>query len=217
LRDFLLPNFDEHIFSVMLADKWRGMPNEDTIKWLQRDPVISIMPALHDMVFPESWKSGIILALEKRNILVSASDIAHPVDRMAKYGRFSLSQAEKLKVHCGPLEGEPGLQTTADVLAEVASARLVSLHSGFDRLAPEAVRSGKGCSRQNGARDEDSARITQEDQAWDQTNDLMAHLASTGQNLCAEVLDAPEVGRDYVHFSLPTLDDALVVAAAQCC
>ena len=71
---------------------------------------------------------------------------------------------------------------------------LVPLHRGFDRLAPEAVRSGKGCSRQNGARDEGSARITQEDQAWDQTNDLMAHLASTGQNLCAEVLDLITLG-----------------------
>jgi len=53
---------------------------------------------------------------------------------------------------------------------------------------PRRLGPAKAVSRQNGARDEDSARITQEDQAWDQTNDLMAHLASTGQNHCAEVL-----------------------------
>jgi len=54
---------------------------------------------------------------------------------------------------------------------------------------PRRLGPAKAVSRQNGARDEDSARITQEDQAWDQTNDLMAHLASTGQNHCAEVLE----------------------------
>jgi len=53
---------------------------------------------------------------------------------------------------------------------------------------PRRLGPAKAVSRQNGARDEDSARITQEDQAWDQTNDLMAHLTSTGQNHCAEVL-----------------------------
>jgi len=54
---------------------------------------------------------------------------------------------------------------------------------------PRRLGLAKAVSRQNGARDEDAARITQEDQAWDQTNDLMAHLASTGQNHCAEVLE----------------------------
>jgi len=106
----------------------------------------------------------------------------------------------QLALQCGaaerrdakPTRWQRGTKTS--ITFSVDSERLVPLHRGFDRLAPEAVRSGKGCSRQNGARDEDSARITQEDQAWDQTNDLMAHLASTGQNLCAEVL-VQEAGR----------------------
>jgi len=42
--------------------------------------------------------------------------------------------------------------------------------------------------KQNGAWDEDSAKTTQEDHTWCPTNDPLAHLVSTGQNHCAEVL-----------------------------
>jgi len=44
--------------------------------------------------------------------------------------------------------------------------------------------------KQNGAWDEDSAKTTQEDHTWCPTNDPLAHLVSTGQNHCAEVLGA---------------------------
>jgi len=134
------------------------LPNYDTIG-VWAPALLIAMRFCQGLAVGGEWGGAVLLVVESA-----------PAHRHGFYGSF------------------PQLGVPLGLIISTFVFKLVPLHRGFDRLAPEAVRSGKGCSRQNGARDEDSARITQEDQAWDQTNDLMAHLASTGQNLCAEVL-----------------------------
>jgi hypothetical protein len=149
LHGFRLPPFDEYIFSVMVGSQCGGFSDAETVRWLQKDPIIAAMPAMHEYVFPESWKTGVILMLMERGIHADADDIDQAVERMAACGRFTPGQASALCAHHGCLFGEAGATTMADVATEVASARL----------------------------------------------------------------DAPEVGRDYVPFSLPTADRAFFVNA----
>lgn len=136
LSGFALPQFDEFMFLVMLINTWSGAPDEETVQGLQRDPVICAMPALYETVFAESWKTGVILTLKHSNILAVPGDIDQAIWRMVARSRFTAGQAAALQAHHGPLFGERGEMTKADVVVEVASARLDSPEAGRNDYVP---------------------------------------------------------------------------------
>jgi hypothetical protein len=126
LCGFDLPGFDEYVFSTILGVSWGNTPTEHTIRHLQQDPVITAMPALYDMVFPESWKTGCILALKERRIFVDVTDVDQAIQRLCDGGRLNQNQMTDLQAHHGPLIGDAGSKTKADVVADLVSARLDS-------------------------------------------------------------------------------------------
>ena len=120
LHGFSLMTFDEFIFSVMAGHHWGGLPDQETVRWLQRDPLIAAMPALYEYVYPESWKTGVMLTLRERGIQAVLDDVDQALDRMATRGCFSAGQVAGLRSHHGCLHGEAGATTQADVMAEIA-------------------------------------------------------------------------------------------------
>ncbi len=123
LHGFPLPLFDEYIFSIMVINLSDGLSAAETLRWLQRDPVIAAMPVLYEGVFPESWKTRVILTLRERGIYATSYDVDQAVERMAAYGRFAPGQMSSLQCYHGDLIGQAGAVTKANVVAEVAAAR----------------------------------------------------------------------------------------------
>ena len=104
LPRFTLPEFDEYAFAIMITTAWGGMPDEGTVQWLKDDPVIVEMPALYEMVYPDSWKTGIILGLKERGIFANVTDVDRALERLATSGRLANGQSELLRSMNGPLK-----------------------------------------------------------------------------------------------------------------
>lgn len=124
LHGFALPAFDEYIFLAMNITRWGGPPSECIVSFLQRDPVIAAMPAMYELVFPLSWKTGILLMLKQRSVSATVADIDQGIERAAAQGQFTLQQMKDLRAHHSHLTGKPGQDTTEAVMREVMFARL---------------------------------------------------------------------------------------------
>lgn len=124
LRGFTLPEFDEYVFTIMIADALRGRARKEAIYWLKRDPVIAAMPALYDMIYPESWKTSIILDLREQRIFSTVADVDLAIERLAANGRLPIGQAALLPSVNNPLPSPAWSATIREVTAEVVLARL---------------------------------------------------------------------------------------------
>ena len=119
LREMDVPPFDEYMFSLLLLDAPAASLSDETIHWLQKDPIISAMPALHDVVYPNSWKTRILIDLRARKFSVTLEDVHAAIDRLVEAGSFNREQADLLRVSRKPLIGSAVEAAEEAVIQEV--------------------------------------------------------------------------------------------------
>lgn len=104
LREIEVPLFDEFIFSIfLLAQPGTGGLDHETQAWLRKDPIISSMPALHEMVYPDSWKTQVLLDLHARGLPAALGDVEAAINQLTDIGRFTTEQGDFLRAWSRPL------------------------------------------------------------------------------------------------------------------